>query len=45
MSTIANHCYQMVIVATSEDMVSSEPIATESHNIDGWFGDVTEEPL
>jgi hypothetical protein len=42
-STVAHRCYQMVTVATGEDVMSSKPIATESHNSDGWFGDITEE--
>jgi hypothetical protein len=35
----------MVTVVTSEDVMSPEPIATEGHNSDGRFGDITEEPL
>jgi hypothetical protein len=26
-------------------MMSLKTVATEGHNSDGWFGDITEEPL
>jgi hypothetical protein len=28
-----------------DDVISPEPIATKGHSSDGWFGDITEEPL
>jgi hypothetical protein len=42
---VARHCYQMVTVAMNKDVISPEPIATEGHIGDGWFGDITEELL
>jgi hypothetical protein len=44
-STVAHRCYQMVTVAMGEDMMSPELIATEGHNNDEWFSDITKEPL
>jgi hypothetical protein len=35
----------MITVAMGEDVISSKPVATEDHNSDGWFGDITKEPL
>jgi hypothetical protein len=37
--------YQMVTIATGEDMLSPKTIATEGHNGDERFGDITDEPL
>jgi hypothetical protein len=45
MSTVARRCYEMVTVATGEDVMSPKTIATEVHNRDGQFGNITEEPL
>jgi hypothetical protein len=44
-STIVRCCYQMETVATGKDMMLPKPVATEGHNSDGRFGDITEEPL
>jgi hypothetical protein len=38
-------CYQMVIVAMGEDVLSPESIAIEGHSSDKRFGDITEVPL
>jgi hypothetical protein len=35
----------MLVVAIGKDVMSLELIATEGHNSDGWFGDITEVPL
>jgi hypothetical protein len=45
MPTVARRCYQMVTVATGEDVMSPKPIATKGHSSDGRFGDITEESL
>jgi hypothetical protein len=45
MSTVAHCCYQMVTIAMGEDMISANTVAIEDHNSDGWFGDITDEPL
>jgi hypothetical protein len=44
-STVAHGCYQMVTIATGEDMISPKTVATEGHNSDGRFDDITDEPL
>jgi hypothetical protein len=44
-SMVACRCYRLVIVAMSDDVMSPKTIATEGHNSDGRFGDITEEPL
>jgi hypothetical protein len=44
-STVARRCYQMVTIAMGEDVMSSEPVATEGHSSDGWFNDIIEESL
>jgi hypothetical protein len=44
-STVARRCYQMITVATGGDVISFKTIATEDHNSDGRFGDITEDPL
>jgi hypothetical protein len=35
----------MVTIATGEDMTSPKIIATEGHNNDERFGDITDKPL
>jgi hypothetical protein len=35
----------MVTVAIGEDVMSPKTVAIEGHNSDGWFGDITDEPL
>jgi hypothetical protein len=42
---VSRCCYQMITVATGEDVMLPKTIATEGHNSDGRFGDITEEPL
>jgi hypothetical protein len=44
-STVAHGCYQMAKIAMGKDMMSAKTVATEGHNSDGWFGDITNEPL
>jgi hypothetical protein len=44
-STVARGCYQMIIIAMSEDMMSPKTVGTEVHNSDGQFGDITDESL
>jgi hypothetical protein len=44
-STVARDCYQMVTIATDEDMMSLRTVATEVHNNDRRFGDITDKPL
>jgi hypothetical protein len=44
-STVARDCYQMITIATGEDMMSLKIVATEVHNSDGRFGDITDESL
>jgi hypothetical protein len=44
-SAISCHCNRMVIVAMGDDVMSPKTVATEGHNRDGLFGDITEEPL
>jgi hypothetical protein len=44
-STVARGHYQMVIIATGEDMMSPKTVATEVHSSDGQFSDITNEPL
>jgi hypothetical protein len=44
-STVARCCYQMVTLATGEDVMSPEPVATDSHNNNAGFGDITDESL
>jgi hypothetical protein len=39
-STVARHCYQLIIVATDKDVMSPEPVTTESHSSDRQFGDI-----
>jgi hypothetical protein len=45
MSMVAHRSYKMVTVAMSKDVMSPKTVATEVHSSDGWFGDITEEPL
>jgi hypothetical protein len=45
MSTVAHHCYRIVTVATGDDVMSPNTIATEGHSNDRRFGDITEVPL
>jgi hypothetical protein len=45
MSTVTHRYYQVVTVATGEDVMSPEPVATEGHNSDGRFSDIFEHPL
>jgi hypothetical protein len=45
MSTVAYHCYQIVTVATDDDVMSLKTVATEGHTSDGRFDDITEKPL
>jgi hypothetical protein len=40
-STVARGYYQMVTVATDEDVMSPKTVATEDHSSDGWFSDIT----
>jgi hypothetical protein len=42
---VARRWFQKVTIAMAKDVMSPEPIATEDHNNDGWFGDIIEEPL
>jgi hypothetical protein len=35
----------MVTIATAEDMMLPKTVATEVHNSDEHFGDITDEPL
>jgi hypothetical protein len=44
-STVAHGCYQMITIATGEDMISPEIVATEIHSSDGQFNDIIDEPL
>jgi hypothetical protein len=44
-SMVARGCYQMVTIATGEDMMSRKTVATEGHSSDGPFGDITDELL
>jgi hypothetical protein len=44
-SMLARRCYQMITVATGDDVMSPKTVATKGHNIDGWFGDITKEAL
>jgi hypothetical protein len=44
-STVAHRCHQMVTVAMGEDVMSPTTVATNDHNSDGRFGDITEESL
>jgi hypothetical protein len=43
--TIARCWYQLVTVATGENMMSHALVATDGHNNDWRFDDITEEPL
>jgi hypothetical protein len=45
MSTVTHSCYQMVTIATGEDMISPKAVATERHSSNGRFGDITDESL
>jgi hypothetical protein len=45
MSTLACGCYQIATIATGEDMMSPKTVATEGHNSNGRFGDITDKPL
>jgi hypothetical protein len=45
MSMVSHSCYQMVTVAMDEDVMSPKTVATEDHNSDGRFSDITKEPL
>jgi hypothetical protein len=44
-STVARGYYQMVTVATDEDVMSPKTVATEDYSSDGWFSDITEPSL
>jgi hypothetical protein len=44
-SKVARHYYRMVTVATGNNVMSPKTIATKGHSSDGWFGDITMEPL
>jgi hypothetical protein len=44
-STVARGYYQMVTISMGKDMMSPKTVATEVHNSDGQFGDITDEPL
>jgi hypothetical protein len=44
-ATVARRYYRMVTVVTCEDVMSQKTVATEGHNSDGQFSDITEEPL
>jgi hypothetical protein len=44
-STVACDCYQMATIAMGEDMMSPMTVATEGHNSDRWFDDITNEAL
>jgi hypothetical protein len=35
----------MVIVTTGEDVMPPEPVTTKGYNSDGWFTDITDDPL
>jgi hypothetical protein len=35
----------MITVVTGEDVMSHKTVATEGHNSDEQFGDITKEPL
>jgi hypothetical protein len=35
----------MVTVTTSDNVMSPKTVASEDHNSDGWFDDITEELL
>jgi hypothetical protein len=43
--TVTHGYYQMVIVATGEDVISPKTVAIGGHNGDGRFDDITEQPL
>jgi hypothetical protein len=45
MSTVAHHCYGMVTVTMSEDVMSPKTVAIEGHSNDKQFCDITKEPL
>jgi hypothetical protein len=45
MSMVDRGYYRMVTIAMGEDMISTKSVATEGHRSDGWFGDITNEPL
>jgi hypothetical protein len=42
---VACGCYQMVTVATDEDVMLPKIVATEGHISDRRFGDITDETL
>jgi hypothetical protein len=44
-STVARGCYQMIIIAMDEDMMSPKTVGTAVHNSDRQFGDITDESL
>jgi hypothetical protein len=44
-STAARGYYQMVMIATDEDMMSPKTVATDVHSSDERFGNITDEPL
>jgi hypothetical protein len=44
-STVARDCYQMITIATGEDMMSPKTVVIEVHRSDRWFGDITDELL
>jgi hypothetical protein len=45
MSTVARHCYRMIIVGLGDDVMSPKTVAIEGHKSDWHFGDITEESL
>jgi hypothetical protein len=45
MPTVARCCYRIVTVAMGEDVMSAKTVATEGHNSDGRFGDITDESM
>jgi hypothetical protein len=44
-STVARGYYQMATIATGEDMISPNTIATKGHNSDVRFSDITDKSL
>jgi hypothetical protein len=41
MSMVTCRYYQMVIIATGEDVMSPDLVATEGNSNDGWLDDTT----
>jgi hypothetical protein len=44
-STVARGYYQMVTIIVGKDMILPKTFATEGHNSDERFGNITDEPL